>query len=220
MASTFYVPLADYIDALWPQNILQPPPADQIGRIWIEPPRVETDPELNVKTALLIEEELALAIPGVDGVSIVLAAAGDDSAFLFEFFTTPTPGMRVLDIPIAVRFAPDLLKPATVTTDGQGNQILSPATGQDHVDITLAKVTLTADFDGSFGVDADAGIDLPPCYIGDTGHRHPGPGNPLRQCRRRATPGQAGGLVGHPHTERGAVASRRTREHCRAPDGD
>ena len=168
-SSAVYIPLGEYIEALWPQNILAPPPADQIGKVWIEPPRIETDPELNIKTALLIEEELALAIPGVDGVSIVLAAAGDDSAFVFEFFTTPTPGIRVLDIPIGIRFAPDLLKPATVTTDGQGNQILSPATGQDHVDITLAKVTLTADFDGSFGVDADAGIDLPPCYIGDTG---------------------------------------------------
>ena len=89
-----------------------------------------------------------LSIPGVDGVSIVFAAAGNDSAFLFEFATEPTPRMRVLDVPIAIRFAKDLLTPAILATDAEGNQLVKPDSSLDHVDITLAKITLTADFDG------------------------------------------------------------------------
>src|SRR6266568_8334095 len=155
MASTMYVPLGEYIDSLWPKNILEPPPVDQINKVWIEPPRIETEPSFSVKAALLFEEELALSIPGIDGVSIVCAAAGNDSAFLFEFFTNPTPGMRIVDIPIAIRFAKDLLKPAKLVTDSQGTQTVRPDTTQDHVDITLAKITLSATFDGSFAVEVE-----------------------------------------------------------------
>src|SRR6266568_7910835 len=147
MASTMYIPLGEYIDSLWPKDILEPPPVDQINNVWIEPLRIETEPSVNVKTSILLEEELSLAIPGIDGVSIVMAAAGNDSAFLFEFFTDPSPGMKIVDIPIAVRFAKDLLKPATLVTDAEGNQIVQPDATQDHVDITLAKITLTANFD-------------------------------------------------------------------------
>ena len=115
-----YVPLGEYIDSLWPKNILEPPPADRIQNVWIEPPYVETEPTLSVKTAVLFEEELALTIPGVDGVSIVFAAAGNDSAFLFEFATEPTPRMRVLDVPIAIRFAKDLLTPPSLRPTRRG----------------------------------------------------------------------------------------------------
>jgi hypothetical protein len=216
MASAMYIPLGEYIDSLWPKNILEPPPLDQINNVWMEPPRIETEPSFNIKTALLFEEELALAIPGVDGVSIVMAAAGNDSAFLFEFFTDPTPGMRVIDVPIAVRFAKDLLKPATLVSDAQGNQAVQPDTSQDHVDITLAKITITANFDGGFGLQAEGGIDLPLCLIGDTGvgieargirfvgaNDPPPPGKPVGWSGIHIPnaglwlPGDLGGIVGH-----------------------
>jgi hypothetical protein len=169
MASSYYVPLGEYIDSLWPKNILEPPPVDQIHGVWIEPPNFVSEPSVNIKTALLFDQELAFTLPGVDGVSIVFAAGGNDSAFLFELFTDPSPGMKVYDVPIAIRFANDLLKPAKLSVDAQGNQVVVADPSIDHVDITLAKITLSASFDGGFGIDAQGGIDLPLCFIGDTG---------------------------------------------------
>jgi hypothetical protein len=169
MAGSMYIPLGEYIDSLWPKNILEPPPVDQIKDVWIEPLRIETEPSLTIRTAILFEAELALAIPGVDGVSLVCAAAGNDTAFMFEVVTDPAPAIKVVDIPIAIRFAKDLLKPAALDTDAQGNQSVRLDPTQDHVDITLAKITLTADFDGAFAIDVEGGIDLPLCLIGDTG---------------------------------------------------
>jgi hypothetical protein len=65
MASSYYVPLGEYIDSLWPKNILEPPPVDQIRGVWIEPPNFVSEPSANIKTALLFDQELAFTLPGV-----------------------------------------------------------------------------------------------------------------------------------------------------------
>ena len=122
------------------RSILEPPPADRIQNVWIEPPYVETvEPTLSVKTAVLFEEELALDDPRGRWRQHRLRRRRNDSAFLFEFATEPTPRMRVLDVPIAIRFAKDLLTPAILATDAEGNQLVKPDSSLDHVDITLAE---------------------------------------------------------------------------------
>ena len=122
----------------------------------------------------------------------------------------------MLDVPIAIRFAKDLLTPAILATDAEGNQLVKPDSSLDHVDITLAKITLTADFDGSFGIDAEGGIDLPLCLIGDTGVGieargirfvgvidPPPPGKPIGWSGIHIPsaglwlPGELGSIVGH-----------------------
>jgi len=196
MTSSYYVPLGEYLDSLWPKNILDPPPLDQIHGVWIEPPNFVNEPSPNIKTALLFDQELALSIPGVDAVKIVVAASGNDSAFLFEFFSDPSPGMKLYDVPIAIRFSKDLLKPAKLSVDAKGNPTATPDTTIDHVDVTLAKITISASFDGGFSLDVQGGIDLPLCLIGDTGVAIEAKGIRFVSAGDPAPPGRPAGWSG------------------------
>jgi hypothetical protein len=170
MPDTLYLPLAEHIERIWPRDLLEPPPVDQIKGVWIEPLNIQHEPSLHIRAGMLFEQELALNIPGIDGLQFFFAASGSDTAFMFEFDSQPTPVMRVVDVPAGLRFSGDLLRPARRVpgTGGQPDRIEADPNAQ-HLDITLAKMTLSIDFEGNLGIATDAGLNLPLCLIGETG---------------------------------------------------
>src|SRR5574341_547483 len=163
------VPAAKYIRNVLPAGLLEVP--DFLDDIWMEPPLIKTDPYLTMRAAFVVEQELVLAIPGLDAVSIVIGKSADVTRFMFGFDAQPTPVIGLRDLPIAIWFRSDLLVPARRKPGGSGDG--APAwerdPTRDHLEITLASVTVSVDLDGNLSVDSDASIDLPPCMIGDSG---------------------------------------------------
>src|ERR1700730_12096215 len=194
IAVTYYIPVRRYVESLWPKNLMDPPSLALLDGIWMEPINFKSQPNLSVRTTLLFEHELALDMPGLDSVSLVLAGTPDsrDSAFTIEFDSAPTPRIKIVDVPVAVRFSKDLLKRARRVPDPTGGADRIEADPDvDHVDITLAKITLAIDFDGNIELNTQLGLNLPLCLIGDTGvaieaegiqfflgHETPPPGQP------------------------------------------
>jgi hypothetical protein len=170
MPDTLYIPLAQYMAQVWPKDLLDPPPPDQISDVWLEPPRIKHTPSYQIRTALLFKQELALSVPGLNGVKIVLAPSGSNTTFMFELDSAPSPIMRVVNIPLSIRIASDLLKPArkVLGSNGQVERIEVDPTKQ-FVDITVAQATLSIDLEGNLGISTSAGPNLPLSLIGETG---------------------------------------------------
>lgn len=162
-----FVPGRQYAASLLPKGLLELPDGPALDSIWIEPPNIEQSPSLVVQTALLFETELSLGIPGVDAVRLVVAPEGNATTFMFRFAVEPTPRLSVVDVPLALRFRPDLLAPARRVA-GQAEQWeVNPDVAA--LDVTLAKVTLGVSFDGAVTMQTNVSIDLPPAMIGKTG---------------------------------------------------
>ncbi len=168
MAQSMYLPVPDYVERLWPRAIMEPPSLEALADVWMEPLAIRSSPSLQVRTALLFRGELALGIPGVDAVKLAIAPQGEDTAFMLQFDAEPTPRIRVLDVPFALRFADEILKPAKREgPPGEERVVADPE--RDHVDVELGRITLGVDFEGGIELSGAASIDLPLSLIGDTG---------------------------------------------------
>ncbi len=171
MDSTLFVPLKDLIENSWPKDLLDLPSLEPLDKVWIEPVDVVYEPHQIIRTALLFEAELAVGLPGLDAVKLVFAPNGSNTAFAFQFDAEPTPKFSIVDIPIALRLAPTLLKPARRVQAAEPGKpdIFERDPSADHVDITLGNVTLSLDADGNVAASGAVNISLPPSFIGDTG---------------------------------------------------
>jgi hypothetical protein len=146
-----FIPVRQYLESLWPTNIIQLPEIAAFDNVWMEPPNIQTEPYFSIQTALLFETSLTVGIPGLNAVSIVIAPDGNATEFMLNFTTNPMPTIALVDMPIALRFSSDLLKPVRhVPGQNGGADTWEVDPNVDHVDITLAKVTLSADTDGTF----------------------------------------------------------------------
>src|SRR5690606_7160624 len=82
----------------------------------------------------------------------------------------PTPTISLVEVPIALRFRTDLLKPARQKPpNANGVQEWEVDPTKFSVDLQIASVTISIDFDGNLSVDAGLTLNLPPAMIGDTG---------------------------------------------------
>ena len=169
MAIPFRVTLRRLVNALIPDGIVQIPESSALDHVWVDAFDVQPEPLL-VRSSLIFETELSVGIPGLDAVQIVFAGAGLDTVIQLEFDVEPRPTVKLLEVPVAIRFSRDLLKPALrVPGAGDAPARIVEDTETPRVDITLAQITFAVDFDGNISVQTSIGIDLPLCLIGDTG---------------------------------------------------
>jgi hypothetical protein len=165
-----FIPVQQYLESLWPSGLVELPEIEAFEHVWMEPLNVETEPDVTVATALLFETSLELGIPGLDAVKLVIAPLGTATSFMLRFESTPTPSISLVDVPLALRFRGDLLRPARQKpADANGVEEWEVDTTRDFIDLDLATVTVTFDFDGNIAVQASISIDLPPAMIGDSG---------------------------------------------------
>ena len=215
MADRVYLPLMQYLHQLVPANLIDLPDVAELDRLWLEPPQIDDGP-FRLRTALLLETELALGIPGLDAVRLVLGADGEQTSFVLEVTADPVVTIRLVELPVVLRFDQELIKPVRRPSRvGQADRWeVDP--DRDHVDVTLAKITLAIDMDGNIGFETDLSIDLPPSMIGDTGvvveaqavqiylgAEPPPPGRPAGwrgvhiAHAGLSLPGELAGIVGH-----------------------
>src|SRR3954467_15216660 len=108
MTDRIYLPLAQYVDRLLPPNLIDLPDVELLAHIWIEPPNISGEPA-GFRAALLFEAELDIGIPGLNAVRLVLGAEGKSTGFLLEVVTAPAPGIRLIDLPVVLRFDKEIL---------------------------------------------------------------------------------------------------------------
>lgn len=167
-----FINVGEALTDRWPSFLPQLPEGSILDHIWAA--ALEADLKADVVRArahLLFEEELVLSIPGVDAVSVAIAAAHGGTLLPVEITILPDFSITLERIPIALRLKSDLFKPATRQPGGSPS---APPrwvvdTTRNHIDITLAEVTVTVDGDGDITFAANSQIDLPPCMIGDSG---------------------------------------------------
>ena len=166
----YFLALANYIDALWPENLLGSRSSGKIfDQIGITPVQFEQDPNFRANTEVLFQETLALSLPGISGLSLVISPASKGTIVPFEFIAEALPVMRLVEVPIVLRVSRNLLQPAKRVQHLDGTIEISEIVGEDSLDIILSQITPALDLDGHFTLDIERGIRLPLCLIGGSG---------------------------------------------------
>ncbi|MER6808929.1 hypothetical protein ABT299_06600 [Spirillospora sp. NPDC000708] len=170
---TMFITLKDYLGDKWPPFLPKPPDPAVLSHIWIEPPQSTLQPDkVNLLTRLLLEQDLILALPGFDAVSVVLkrevGVTADSEGLGLEIDFVPQTVLRVTDAPVALRFGPTLLRPMRKAAGG-GDAHYEPDPGRPFVEFEVPKLSGTASQDG-IQSDAPFTAALPyPVQIGGTG---------------------------------------------------
>ncbi|MGN8106875.1 hypothetical protein ACTJLB_02670 [Paraburkholderia sp. 22098] len=170
MTEQIFIPVQQYLESLWPASIVELPKVEAFEHVWMEPLNVQTNPDITVATGLLFETSVELGVPGLDAVKLVIAPSGTATSFMLKFQSAPMPSISLVSVPVALRLHGDLLRAARKgAPDSNGVEVWEVDPTRPFVDIQLADVTLTFDFDGNISVQAGFSIDLPPVMIGDSG---------------------------------------------------
>lgn len=155
----------------WPSFLPQPADVSILDHIWVQVLQAgATADRVGTRTNILIDQELVLSIPGLDAVALTISAVDGGTLIPLDLQIAPSFYVSVIDVPIGLRLKTDLFRPVRRVETGpdQPPQFeLNP--DKQHVDITLARVTLGADGDGNITFDVDGSIDLPPVMLGETG---------------------------------------------------
>ena len=160
-----YLNLAELLTARWPAALPQLPADTVLDHLWVSGLSTErSDGTLAATATLLLERELVLSIPGLDAVAVVLAAADGGTRVPARITVLPEFAITLERLPVALRLRGDLLRPVRRAGGGWEADPTS-----EHLDITLAEVTITVTADGDITLAADGAITLPPCMIGESG---------------------------------------------------
>ncbi|MEM7130405.1 MAG: hypothetical protein AAF702_29035 [Chloroflexota bacterium] len=150
------VPLKDYLDSQWPEFLPPLPNINVLDQIWIEPLEVITDEaQFKLSTTVFVDEELVINMPGLSGMALVVAPSNGGTQFMLEVDVRPEFEMRLLQIPLALRFDTGLLRPMRKISQN-GTPIYEPDLSRPHTDLPLG--TLDISIGGSGGIDLSSRI--------------------------------------------------------------
>ncbi|TDD58761.1 hypothetical protein E1263_17775 [Kribbella antibiotica] len=160
-----FVTLKDYLGEKWPAFLPKPPDPAVLSHIWIEPPEaVATLDKASLVSRLLLEEDLVLPLPGLAAVSLVVQRGSDAEGIGLGIDIFPKTVLKVTDVPVALRFGPELLRPMRKVNGGY-----EPDPSRPYVEIGVPKLDVSASKDG-ISFDAPFSAQLPyPVQIGATG---------------------------------------------------
>jgi hypothetical protein len=151
---------------LWPQF---PQPVG-METVWFRPFELTaTEAELSLRSALLFDGPLALGLPGLDAITLVLAAhdAGELVPFTLTLFPEPAAAITAR---AALRVDPALLRPVRRIAGAPGDpDSFEVDPSVTHVEVPLGQLTLRVDGDGNVDVGSEGGLALPPCMVANTG---------------------------------------------------
>lgn len=194
-----YLNAGQALPAVWPSFLPELPEGSFLDDIWVAP--LETDDtaeELIARSSLLINGNLELGIPGVDAVKLMISAVGGSTYIPLEVQIRPDFAFRMKDMPLALRFSKDILKPVrrAPTTGADQPAVWEVDTTKEYVDIQFAEVSLEINGDGDISIDMEGQIDLPPVMLGDSGVVIEAHGITLHLDANSPPPGQPVGWKG------------------------
>ncbi|RKN70084.1 hypothetical protein [Paenibacillus ginsengarvi] len=167
-----YVNAGQVLPSIWPSFLPTLPAETFLDDVWVAPLELDkTGESIITRGSLLVNGNLELGLPGVDAVKLVVSAVGGSTYVPLEVQIQPDFAFRMKDVPLALRFSKDLLKPVRRTTSGGADR---PAaweidTSKEYVDIRFAELDLEINADGDISIGVEGGIDLPPVMLGDSG---------------------------------------------------
>ncbi|MGH8067489.1 MAG: hypothetical protein ACRERE_20095 [Candidatus Entotheonellia bacterium] len=213
-----YVNAGDFLVDVWPSWLPELPEISVLESVWLQPPEIrQTASRLAARTRLLLQAELAVSIPGLDSVALAVAAEDGGTVIPVEVELLPNLTVRITDIPLALRFQKDLLKPVRRVPSGNSGRpmVWEVDPDREFVEIQLASASLEFNTDEGITVSTNLVVDLPAAMIADTGvvieardvGIHLDPNNPpLGQVvgwqgisigqASLSLPGELGGIVG------------------------
>lgn len=165
-----FLNVGDVLPSVWP-SFLPTLPQGALDKVWVQPLELDqTADEVTTRTKLLFETDLAFGIPGLDAVKLVLAGYQGATVVPVEVQVTPDFALRVREVPLALRFGKELLKPVRKAASGGGGAVAWEADPtREHVELGLGTASLEVNGDGDISLAAGLQLDLPPAMIGDTG---------------------------------------------------
>jgi hypothetical protein len=138
-----------------------------LDKVWLVPLTVKSTADALIgKSGIALDEPVALSISGLDAVSLVIGAAGDDTIFPFTVQILPELQLS-LEIGVALRLSSTYLKPV-VQNPADGS--FAPDPTRTSVDISRGTVGLSISGEGKFGVTLNQAFSLDePVMVGDSG---------------------------------------------------
>ena len=167
MSDRTWIPVSRWVTS-WPSGEIEAPALDDVGIVEFE--NSATDGALTASCTLAFATDLAFAVPGVEGLELLLLADGGDARVTVEAVLGAQLTVSLRELSAGVRLANDLLRPVTRASpsapwepvlEGDGSPApLEAAFGADRV---------TVDGEGRLVIEPAPAIGLDPFMIGDTG---------------------------------------------------
>lgn len=194
-----YLNAGQALPSVWPSFLPTLPGDTFLDDVWVAPLELDQAADhLITRGSLLINGNLELGIPGIDAVKLMISAVGGSTYLPLEVQVLPEFAFRMKDLPLALRFSKDLLKPVGRTaSDGADQPVkweVDPT--KEYVDIELAEIDLEINADGDIAIDVEGQIDLPPVMLGDSGVVIEAHGIGLYLDATNPPPGQPAGWKG------------------------
>jgi uncharacterized protein DUF6603 len=163
-------PLSKLIDpATFPVDILETGPVSELfDKINFTDPLLEfSERGFRAGVVVVIDEEFAVSVPGLDSVAIVIGGGGGLSAARVEAIVGDEPSgppfrIGLKEIAVALRVSADILRPLKPGTD-------EPDLDAETFDITLGEIDIQFDSEGNLDFEIGGGISVPRCMVGSTG---------------------------------------------------
>lgn len=164
-------PLTRLIDpATFPAALLETagPLSEVFDKINFTDPLLEfSDGGFRAGVVVVITEEFAVSVPGLDSVAIVIGGGGGLTAARVEAIvgdepTGPPFRIGLKEIAVALRVSADILRPLKPGTD-------EPDLDAETFDITLGEIDIEFDSDGNLDFAIGGGVVVPRCMVGSTG---------------------------------------------------
>ena len=167
-----YYNAAQMLKKAWPSFLPKLSSPNTLDDVWVLPFEFREDEDIiSGHSAFWFDVDLAFSIPGLDAVALSFAAGDGGTVLPIEINIQSNLTVKIEDVPIALRFRKDLLKPVRKTSAKKPGE---PAgwevdTSRKYVEIDLAKISLEINSDGDITLKTDLEINLPPAMIADTG---------------------------------------------------
>ncbi len=194
-----YLNAGQVLPSVWPSFLPTLPEDTFLDDVWVAPLEMDQAADhLITRGSLLINGNLELGIPGIDAVKLMMSAVGGSTYLPLEVQVLPEFAFRMKDLPLALRFSKDLLKPVRRAASGGADQPVKWEVDptKEYVDIELAEIDLGINADGDIAIDVEGQIDLPPVMLGDSGVVIEAHGIGLYLDATNPPPGQPAGWKG------------------------
>ena len=162
-----WIPVSRWVTS-WPAGAVEAPALDDVGIVDFE--NSATDGALAASCTLAFATDLAFAVPGVDGLELLLLADGGEARVTVEAVLSSQLTVSLLELSAGLRLASDLLRPvARSSPAAPWEPVLAGDGSPAPLEAAFGADRVTVDGEGRLVIEPAPAIGLDPFTIGDTG---------------------------------------------------